>query len=176
MIEDVDGYTVVLLSFLSTSLRPTLYKECTLLFIHRDKFDQRSIPRVCVSPGPDTASPQTTCQLASLSVFMPACRVSARLFQTFHPHHLPADWSVCRPKSPSAQKAQWSLFWVAKLSGLTAPIGPTSLPDRGECLDRQILAAMCEKRCVCIVSERTRMYTDAHTPSGSLRVYRDALF
>lgn len=90
------------------------------------------------------------CQLASPCVFMPARRVSARLFQTFHPHHLPADWSVCRPKSPPAQRAQWSLFWATKLSGLTAPIGPTSLPDRGECLDRQILAAMRVKTSVCV--------------------------
>lgn len=96
------------------------------------------------------ASPRHPCQLASPSVFMPARRVSARLFQTFHPHHLPADWSVCRPKSPPAQRAQWSPFWAAKLSGLTAPIGPTSLPDRGECLDRQILAAMLVKPGVCV--------------------------
>lgn len=98
------------------------------------------------------------CQLASLSVFMPVHRVSARLFQVFHPHHLPADWSVCRSKSPPAQRAQWSLFWVAKLSGLTAPTGPTSLPDRGECLDRQILATMSVKNdvCVCIVLIRAR--------------------
>lgn len=104
------------------------------------------------------ASPRHPCQLASPSVFMPARRVSARLFQTFHPHHLPADWSVCRPKSPPAQRAQWSPFWAAKLSGLTAPIGPTSLPDRGECLDRQILAAMRVKPGVCVC----RPWTHAH--------------
>lgn len=120
-----------------------------------------------------------SCQLASPCVFMPAQRVSARLFQTFHPHHLPADWSVCRPKSPPAQRTQWILFWAAKLSGLTAPIGPTSLPDRGECLDRQILAAMRVKnQCVrrSLVAARTN--TDPATrPRGFYRgVYRRVLF
>lgn len=131
-------------------------------YTHGDKFYQRSVcPPASVSPSPDTLF-----QLASLSVFMPARRVSARLFQTFHPHHLPADWSVCRPKSPPAQRAQWSLFWATKLSGLTAPIGPTSLPDRGECLDRQILAATHVKKktvCVCVVHERMRTQARTHT-------------
>lgn len=114
-------------------------------------------------PSPDQHLPLGPCQLASRYVFMPACRVSARLFQTFHPHHLPADWSVCRPKSPPVQRAQWSLFWVAKLSGLIAPIGPTSLPDRGECLDRQILAAMHVKTSVCVSSMNTQACKHQHT-------------
>lgn len=117
---------------------------------------------------PLSASPQHPCQLASQSVFMPARRVSARLFQTFHPHHLPADWSVCRPKSPPAQRAQWGLFWVAKLPGLIAPIGPTSLPDRGECLDRQILAAMHVKTSVWVVHEHMGVQTRAHTRPRAL--------
>lgn len=108
---------------------------------------------------------------------MPVRRVSAHLFQTFHPHHLPADWSVCRPKSPPVQRAQWSLFWVTKLSGLIAPIGPTSFPDRGECLDRQILVAKHVKnRCVCAVGQHTGVQTRTHTPSGPVRVYQGALF
>lgn len=119
-------------------------------------------------PSPDQHLPLGPCQLASRSVFMPARRVSARLFQTFHPHHLPADWSVCRPKSPPVQRAQWSLFWVAKLSGLIAPIGPTSLPDRGECLDRQILAAMHVKTSVRVVHEHTGVQTPTHTHPRAL--------
>lgn len=125
---------------------------------------------------PLSTSPQHPCQLASQSVFLPARRVSAQLFQTFHPHHLPADWSVCRPKSPPAQRAQRGLFWVAKLSGLIAPIGPTSLPDRGECLDRQILAAMHVKTSVWVVHEHMGVQTRAHTPSGPVRIYQGALF
>lgn len=137
-------------------------------------YKERNLIRDQSIPLP--ASPLHPCQLASRSVFMPARRVSAPLFQTFHPHHLPADWSVCRPKSPPAQRAQWSLFWVAKLSGLIAPIGPTSLPDRGECLDRQILAAMHVKTSVCVVREHTGVQTRTHTPSGPMRNYQDALF
>lgn len=126
----------------------------------------QSIPHASVSTQPNS------CQLASLCVFMPAQRVSARLFQTFHPHHLPADWSVCRPKSPPPQRTQWILFWAAKLSGLTAPIGPTSLPDRGECLDRQILAAMRVKNPVCACTS-----TGSYAPLGlSEGVYRHVLF
>lgn len=104
---------------------------------------------------------------------MPVRQVSAHLFQTFHPHHLPADWSVCRPKSPPVQRAQWSLFWVAKLSGLIAPIGPTSFPDRGECLDRQILVAKHVKTGVCAIRRhtgvQTRTRTHTHTHPQALR-------
>ncbi len=105
----------------------------------------QSIPSASVSQSPDN--------LASWHPRLFSCQTVGSppwLFQTFHPHHLPADWSVCRPKSPPAQRAQWSLFWAAKLSGLTAPTGPTSLPDRGECLDRQILADMHVKTNVCV--------------------------
>lgn len=106
--------------------------------------------------------------MASQSVFMPVWRFSAHLFQTFHPHHLPADWSVCRPKSPPVQRAQWSLFWVTKLSGLIAPIGPTSFPDRGECLDRQILVAKHVKTGVRALSANTREYKHRHTHPQAL--------
>lgn len=161
---------MILLSFFSPHLVCAHHTNNVLCFL--DTWRQR-LSAISLSPCqrlPTTSHHTHPCQLASPSVFMPARRVSARLFQTFHPHHLPADWSVCRPKSPPAQRAQWSLFWAAKLSGLTAPIGPTSLPDTGECLDRQILAAMpCENPSVCVLSADARACK--HTPSGPLRIY-----
>lgn len=146
-----------------------MQKCCEFLFMHiqTNLIRDQSLPERPRVPSPSPHRHPR--QLASPSVFMPERRVSARLFQTFHPHHLPADWSVCRPKSPPAQRAQWNLFWFTKLSGLTAPIGPTSLPDGGECLDRQILATVCVKTSVCVVLD-IHTNTDTHAPSGPRRV------
>lgn len=55
---------------------------------------------------------------------------------------------------------------------LLLPSGPTSLPDRGECLDRHILAATNVKTSVCVAREptdtdtRTCTRTHTHTPLG----------
>ena len=103
------------------------------------------------------------------------------LFQTFHPHHLPAEWSVCRPKSPPVQRAQWSLFWIAKLSGLIAPIGPSIISVIS--WQRRVLgqtdssSQACENWCVCRLPTRKCTNMDAHTPpSGPARVYQGVLF
>lgn len=48
---------------------------------------------------------------------------------------------------------------------LLLPSGPTSLPDRGECLDRHILAATHVKTSVCVAREPTDMDTHMRAPT-----------
>lgn len=120
------------------------------------------------------------CQLASHCVFMPARQVSA-ISSRPSIHIIFQQTGQFVGPNPLQYKGHNGAYSGSLSSlDLLLPLGRPSFPsfpDRGECLDRQILVAKHVKnRCVRRPPTHKCTNMDTHTPSGPVRVYQGALF